>query len=81
MVNPRASLTKPAPRQPSNVAPRMDDCYDIDRAATAGYEAFSTGAKIPRWAANDEMLAMAWSAGRRQAADKAASRKHNGNRA
>lgn len=53
----------------------MDDCYDIDRAATAGYESFATGATMPRWVASDAMLVMAWNVGRRQAADKAASRK------
>ena len=52
----------------------MDDGYDIDRAATAGYQSFSTGAKMPRWVANDELLAMAWDIGRRQAADNAANR-------
>lgn len=53
----------------------MDDCHDIDRAATAGYASFSTGAKMPRWVVNDEILVMAWNVGHRQAADNAANRK------
>lgn len=45
---------------------------DIDRAATAGYEAYRTGAGMPAWVGRNELLVAAWHCGRRQAADKAA---------
>lgn len=52
----------------------MFNYSQIDRAATEGFQAFSTGAKVPAWVMQDELLQSAWHCGRRQAADKAQSR-------
>ncbi len=49
----------------------MFDYAEIDRAAQAGFDAFTTGKRMPAWVLKDQMLADAWSLGRRQAADKA----------
>lgn len=43
----------------------------IDEAAFAGFDAFSSGARMPAWVADNDLLCMAWQAGRRQAEDKA----------
>lgn len=54
----------------------MNSDAQIDRAATAGYESFRSGALMPAWVAGDELLASAWHCGRRQAADRAQSCNH-----
>lgn len=48
------------------------DYAEIDRAALAGFESYSTGVKMPRWVVCDELLVSAWRCGHRQAVDKAA---------
>ncbi len=47
------------------------DYAEIDRAAQAGFDAYATGNRMPAWVLTDQMLADAWSIGRRQAADRA----------
>lgn len=47
------------------------DYAEIDRAAQAGFDAFTSGKRMPVWVLKDQMLADAWSIGRRQAADRA----------
>lgn len=43
----------------------------IDDAALQGLESHATGAPMPGWIRDDDLLACAWRAGRTQAADKA----------
>lgn len=45
---------------------------EIDRAATAGFDSYSNGNRIPGWVVKDDILAAAWACGRRQAADRSA---------
>jgi hypothetical protein len=52
----------------------MFDYVEIDRAAQAGFDAYESGVRMPSWVLKDQMLADAWSVGRRQAADKARTR-------
>ena len=52
----------------------MLDYSKIDRAAHAGFDAFTSGKPMPRWVLKEQILADAWNLGRRQAADKARSR-------
>lgn len=47
------------------------DNADIDRAAQAGFDSFASGKRMPAWVLKDQVLADAWSVGRRQAADRA----------
>lgn len=49
----------------------MFDYAEIDRAAQAGFEAFTSGARIPSWVFKDQVLVDAWNLGKRQAAGRA----------
>lgn len=49
----------------------MFDYSKIDRAARAGFDTHQSGSPMPSWVVKDQLLVDAWSAGRRQAADKA----------
>ncbi|OIQ63163.1 hypothetical protein GALL_552960 [mine drainage metagenome] len=46
---------------------------ELDKAAQAGFEAYATGKRMPAWVLKEQILADAWSVGRRQAEDKARS--------
>ncbi len=48
----------------------MLDYSQIDRAAQAGFDAFHSGSRMPAWVLKDQMLADAWSLGRRKADEK-----------
>jgi hypothetical protein len=47
---------------------------EIDRAAQAGFNAYTTGKRMPSWVIGDGLLESAWNCGRRQAADNAISK-------